>query len=57
VASIAALGSVLGALPGSVKVQNCPAPEFLHGLENITVIGRDSSGYSTCLATHSWHPS
>ena len=48
-ASIAALGSVKGALPGSVKVQNCPALESLHGLENITAIGSDSSGTSIYL--------
>ena len=38
-----------GALSGSVKVQNCPALESLHGLENITAIGSDRSGTSIYL--------
>ena len=56
-ASIAALVSAQGALPGSVTVQDSPALDFLHGLKNIAVSGSDSNGYSTCLATHCWHPS
>ena len=56
--SIAALGSVQGAPPGSVKVQNCPALESLHGLENITTIGRHSNGHSLLQNDNSqWHPS
>ena len=41
--SIAALGSVHGALPGGVTIVDNPLLESLRGLENITGIGNDAN--------------